>query len=36
MTGPAEWEWSGRVDPTIGTFTRDTVQDAEGPEARVN
>jgi diaminopimelate epimerase len=36
MTGPAEWEWSGKVDPTIGTFTRDTVQDADVPEARVN
>lgn len=24
MTGPAEWEWSGRVNPATGTFTRDT------------
>ena len=23
MTGPAQWEWSGRVDPTTGAFTRD-------------
>ncbi|WP_114389978.1 diaminopimelate epimerase [Notoacmeibacter marinus] len=24
MTGPAEWEWSGRVDPQTGAFSRDT------------
>jgi diaminopimelate epimerase len=29
MTGPAEWEWSGRVDPVSGVFTRD-----EAPEAQ--
>ncbi|WP_102960686.1 diaminopimelate epimerase [Mangrovicella endophytica] len=23
MTGPAEWEWSGRLDPVTGAFTRD-------------
>ncbi|TRL36968.1 diaminopimelate epimerase [Rhizobium straminoryzae] len=23
MTGPAEWEWSGRLDPTTGRFARD-------------
>ncbi|MBB3948992.1 diaminopimelate epimerase [Aureimonas jatrophae] len=23
MTGPAEWEWSGRLDPATGAFTRD-------------
>lgn len=23
MTGPAEWEWAGRVDPVTGTFERD-------------
>ncbi len=23
MTGPAEWEWSGRVDPETGAFERD-------------
>jgi diaminopimelate epimerase len=23
MTGPAEWEWSGRADPVTGTWTRD-------------
>ncbi|MGF9565784.1 diaminopimelate epimerase [Neorhizobium sp. JUb45] len=31
MTGPAEWEWSGKVDPVTGSFVRD-----EKPEARVN
>ncbi len=31
MTGPAEWEWSGKVDPVTGTFVRD-----EEPEARAN
>jgi diaminopimelate epimerase len=30
MTGPAEWEWSGKVDPVTGRFTRD-----EEPEALV-
>jgi diaminopimelate epimerase len=29
MTGPAEWEWSGRVDPVTGLFSRD-----EEPEAQ--
>jgi diaminopimelate epimerase len=28
MTGPAEWEWSGKVDPSTGVFARD-----EEPEA---
>ncbi|MCU0831552.1 MAG: diaminopimelate epimerase [Rhizobiaceae bacterium] len=23
MTGPAEWEWSGRMDPETGAWTRD-------------
>ena len=23
MTGPAEWEWSGTLDPSTGTFRRD-------------
>lgn len=23
MTGPAEWEWSGRLDPATGTYQRD-------------
>lgn len=23
MTGPAEWEWSGKVDPVTGEFSRD-------------
>ncbi|MBW9087216.1 diaminopimelate epimerase [Rhizobium wenxiniae] len=31
MTGPAEWEWSGKVDPETGAFSRD----AE-PEAQAN
>lgn len=30
MTGPAEWEWSGKVDPRTGAFTRD-----EEPEVQV-
>ena len=29
MTGPAEWEWSGMVDPSTGAFSRD-----EEPEAQ--
>ncbi len=28
MTGPAEWEWSGMVDPVSGTFERDAEADA--------
>lgn len=31
MTGPAEWEWSGKVDPETGAFS----QDAE-PEVKAN
>jgi len=31
MTGPAEWEWSGKVDPETGAFSRD----AE-PEGKAN
>lgn len=27
MTGPAEWEWSGRLDPATGAFTRDEASD---------
>jgi len=23
MTGPAEWEWSGMVDPVTGVWSRD-------------
>ncbi len=30
MTGPAEWEWSGTVDPATGTWRRD---EAEGGAA---
>ncbi|WP_457581651.1 diaminopimelate epimerase [Ensifer canadensis] len=33
MTGPAEWEWSGTVDPTTGAWQRDEVQPGT-PEAR--
>ncbi|MCB8839207.1 diaminopimelate epimerase [Aurantimonas sp. VKM B-3413] len=29
MTGPAEWEWSGRLDPATGAFTRDQETAAE-------
>lgn len=28
MTGPAEWEWSGRLDPETGDYLRDTLADA--------
>ncbi|MCC2612439.1 diaminopimelate epimerase [Neorhizobium petrolearium] len=28
MTGPAEWEWSGKVDPQTGSFTRDQEREA--------
>jgi diaminopimelate epimerase len=31
MTGPAEWEWSGTVDPSTGLWSRD---EAQGAEAR--
>ncbi|MEZ2129846.1 MULTISPECIES: diaminopimelate epimerase [unclassified Sinorhizobium] len=29
MTGPAEWEWSGKLDPATGAWTRDNEQGAE-------
>ena len=29
MTGPAEWEWSGRLDPATGAFARDEETAAE-------
>ncbi|MGO4438065.1 diaminopimelate epimerase [Rhizobium sp. RAF56] len=29
MTGPAEWEWSGRLDPATGAFARDEEQGAQ-------
>ncbi|AVA23341.1 MULTISPECIES: diaminopimelate epimerase [unclassified Rhizobium] len=29
MTGPAEWEWSGSVDPTTGSWRRDPEQGAQ-------
>jgi diaminopimelate epimerase len=29
MTGPAEWEWSGTLDPATGTWSRDPEQGAE-------
>ncbi|MBO0660998.1 diaminopimelate epimerase [Jiella sp. MQZ9-1] len=27
MTGPAEWEWSGRLDPETGRFRRDAAEE---------
>jgi diaminopimelate epimerase len=29
MTGPAEWEWSGLVDPSSGAFSRDAEAEAQ-------
>ncbi|KAA0698985.1 diaminopimelate epimerase [Neorhizobium sp. P12A] len=29
MTGPAEWEWSGVVDPSTGKWTRDAEQEVQ-------
>ncbi|WP_064683850.1 diaminopimelate epimerase [Rhizobium bangladeshense] len=29
MTGPAEWEWSGRLDPSTGLWSRDDNRGAE-------
>ena len=29
MTGPAEWEWSGTVDPATGLWVRDTETDVQ-------
>jgi diaminopimelate epimerase len=29
MTGPAEWEWSGTLDPSTGAWTRDAEQGAQ-------
>ncbi|TBY78362.1 diaminopimelate epimerase [Rhizobium leguminosarum bv. viciae] len=29
MTGPAEWEWSGRLDPSTGLWSRDGTREAE-------
>ncbi|CAN7331465.1 diaminopimelate epimerase [Rhizobium sp. LjRoot30] len=29
MTGPAEWEWSGMLDPSTGTWTRETEAGAQ-------
>lgn len=29
MTGPAEWEWAGTVDPSTGAWTRDEEQGAQ-------
>lgn len=36
MTGPAEWEWSGKVDPATGTFTRAEEPCRDEQEAQVN
>lgn len=34
MTGPAEWEWSGRLDPATGAFERDdTTAEENGARA---
>ncbi|ASY58568.1 Diaminopimelate epimerase [Sinorhizobium sp. CCBAU 05631] len=33
MTGPAEWEWSGRLDPATGAFERDAASGANGARA---
>ncbi len=30
MTGPAEWEWSGKVDPVTGGFMRDQEPNTSG------
>jgi diaminopimelate epimerase len=32
MTGPAEWEWSGTLDPATGAWMRDPQQGAGDPE----
>ncbi|WP_085034328.1 diaminopimelate epimerase [Ensifer aridi] len=29
MTGPAEWEWSGRLDPATGAFERDDATNSQ-------
>ena len=29
MTGPAEWEWSGRLDPETGDYLRDSAEERE-------
>ncbi|MFK0334441.1 diaminopimelate epimerase [Rhizobium sp. NPDC090275] len=34
MTGPAEWEWSGTVDPVTGAWQRDEAVEAPGAEAK--
>lgn len=34
MTGPAEWEWSGIVDPVTGAWQRDEAVEAPGAEAK--
>ena len=33
MTGPAEWEWSGRLDPATGAFERDAAGSESGAQA---
>jgi diaminopimelate epimerase len=35
MTGPAEWEWSGAVDPQNGTWQRDEASETSSSEASV-
>lgn len=34
MTGPAEWEWSGTVDPVTGAWQRDEAVEVPGAEAK--
>ncbi|MGO7204030.1 diaminopimelate epimerase, partial [Rhizobium ruizarguesonis] len=29
MTGPAEWEWSGKLDPSTGLWWREGTREAE-------
>ena len=29
MTGPAEWEWSGQLDPETGSYSRDLAAEAQ-------
>ncbi|MGO8657192.1 diaminopimelate epimerase, partial [Rhizobium ruizarguesonis] len=29
MTGPAEWEWSGRLDPSTGLWSLEGTREAE-------
>jgi len=33
MTGPAEWEWSGTLDPSTGAFEREVTTSESGARA---